>query len=60
MGKYGTVYQTKIKSNEVNMVIFSTLSSKLSEITNNTDLLKATSGFLKTGIGCYGRKINKV
>ena len=53
-------YQTKIKSHEVNMVIFSGLSSKLSKITNNTDLLKASSGFFKIGNGCYGGRINKV
>ena len=53
-------YQTKIKSHEVNMVIFSGLSSKLSKITNNTDLLKAASGFFKIGSGCYGGRINKV
>ena len=53
-------YQTKIKSHEVNMVIFSGLSSKLSKITNNADLLKVTSGFFKIGSGCYGGRINKV
>jgi len=53
-------YQTKIKSNEVNRVLFSELSSKLSKITNNTDLLKAASGFFKIGNGCYGGRINKV
>ena len=53
-------YQTKIKSHEVNMVIFSGLSSKLSEITNNNDLLKAASGFFKIGSGCYSGKINRV
>ena len=53
-------YQTKIQSHEVNMVIFSGLSSKLSKITNNTDLLKAASGFFKIGSGCYGGRINKV
>ena len=53
-------YQTKIKSHEVNMVIFSGLSTKLSKITNNQDLLKATSGFFKIGSGCYGGRINKV
>ena len=52
-------YQTKIKSSEVNRVIFSGLSSKLSKITNNRDLLKATSGFFKIGNGCYGGRINK-
>ena len=53
-------YQTKIKSHEVNLVIFSGLSSKLSKITNNTDLLKASSGYFKIGSGCYGGRINKV
>ena len=53
-------YQTKIQSNEVNRVLFSGLSSKLSKITNNHDLLKATSGFFKIGNGCYGGRINKV
>ena len=59
-GKIWHPYQTKIKSHEVNMVIFSGLSSKLSTITNNTDLLKASSGFFKIGSGCYGGRINKV
>jgi len=61
--KDGTVwhqYQTKIKSNEVNRVLFSGLSSKLSNIDNNHNLLKATSGFFKIGNGCYGGRINKV
>ena len=59
-GKIWHPYQTKIKSHEVNMVLFTGLSSKLSRITNNTDLLKATSGFFKIGSGCYGGRINKV
>ena len=59
-GKIWHPYQTKIKSHEVNMVIFSGLSTKLSKITNNRDLLKATSGFFKIGSGCYGGRINKV
>ena len=59
-GKIWHQYQTKIKSHEVNMVIFSGLSSKLSKITNNSDLLKASSGFFKIGSGCYGGRINKV
>ena len=59
-GKIWHPYQTTIKSNEVNMVIFSGLSSKLSKLTNNPDLLKATSGFFKIGSGCYGGRINKV
>ena len=59
-GKIWHPYQTKIKSHEVNMVLFSGLSSKLSRITNNEDLLKASSGFFKIGSGCYGGRINKV
>ena len=53
-------YQTKIKSYEVNMVLFSGLSTKLSRITSNADLLKAASGFFRIGSGCYGGRINKV
>ena len=59
-GKIWHPYQTKIKSHEVNMVLFSGLSSKLSGITNNADLLKAASGFFRIGSGCYGGRINKV
>ena len=59
-GKIWHKYQTKIKSNEVNRVIFSGFSSKLSKITNNRDLLKAASGFFKIGNGCYGGRIKKV
>ena len=59
-GKKWHPYQTKIKSHEVNMVLFSGLSSKLSRITNNADLLKAASGFFRIGSGCYGGRINKV
>ena len=59
-GKIWHQYQTKIKSYEVNMVLFSGLSSKLSRITNNADLLKAVSGFFRIGSGCYGGRINKV
>jgi len=58
-GKIWHQYQTKIKSHEVNMVIFSGLSSKLLKFTDNTDLLKASSGFFKIGSGCYGGRINK-
>ena len=53
-------YQTEIKSHEVNKVLFSGLSSKLSEVSNERELLKATSGFFEIGNGCYGGRINKV
>ena len=59
-GKIWHRYQNKIKSHEVNMVIFSGLSSKLAKITNEKDLLKASSGFFKIGNECYGGRINKV
>ena len=59
-GKIWHQYQKKIQSNEVNRVLFSGLSSNLSKITNNYDLLKAASGFFKIGNGCYGGRINKV
>ena len=59
-GKIWHPYQTKIKSHEVNRVLFHGLSTKLSKITSEKDLIKATSGFFKIGNGCYGGRINKV
>ena len=59
-GKIWHKYQTKIKSNEVNMVIFSGLSSELSKITNERNVLKATSGFFRIGNECYGGRLKKV
>ena len=58
-GRIWHQYQKEIQSSEVNRVLFSELSSKLSKITNNNDLLEATSGFFKIGNGCYGGRINK-
>ena len=52
-------YQNKIKANQVNRALFSNLSLKLSKITNDMDLLKATSGFFKIGNQCNGGKIKK-
>ena len=52
-------YQNKVKANQVNRALFSNLSMKLSKITNDTDLLKGTSGFFKIGNQCNGGKINK-
>ena len=51
-------YQNKVKANQVNRVLFSNLSMKLSKITNDIDLLKGTSGFFKIGNHCNGGKIN--
>ena len=53
-------YQSKIKSHQVNKVLFSGLSSKLSKVTSERDLLKATSSFFKIGSGCHGGRIKKV
>ena len=52
-------YQNKIKANQVNRALFSNLSLKLSEISNDIDLLKGTSSFFKIGNYCNGGKINK-
>ena len=52
-------YQNKVKANQVNRVLFSNLSMKLLEITNDIDLLKGTSGFFKIGNQCNGGRINK-
>ena len=53
-------HQKKIKSYEVNKVFFYGLATKLSNITNENELIKATSGFFKIGNECYGGRINKV
>ena len=52
-------YQNKIKANQVNRALFSNLSLKLSEVTNDIDLLKGTSSFFKIGNYCNGGRINK-
>ncbi len=52
-------YQDKIEAFEVNKVLFSGLTSKLSKISNERNLLKATSDFFKIGKGCYGGRLNK-
>ena len=53
-------FQNEIKAYEVNKVLFSGLTTKLSKITDDKVLLKATSGFFKIGNECYGGRINKV
>tara|TARA_Y100001978_G_scaffold102751_1_gene91916 strand:+ start:1249 stop:1686 length:438 start_codon:yes stop_codon:yes gene_type:complete len=53
-------YQNRFKSYEVNKVHFYGLASKLSKLTNEKELIKATSGFFKIGNECYGGRINKV
>tara|TARA_Y100001970_G_scaffold163565_1_gene199911 strand:- start:7133 stop:7555 length:423 start_codon:yes stop_codon:yes gene_type:complete len=59
-GRIWHPYQEEIKSNEVNRVLFSGLALKLSGITNEKNILKATSGFFKIGNECYGGRLNKV
>ncbi len=53
-------YQKNIKSHQVNRVFFYGLASKLSNVSNEIDLLRATSGFFKIGNECYGGRIKKV
>ena len=52
-------YQNEIKANQVNRVLFSNLSFKLSKIIDDEDLLRGTSGFFKIGSQCNGGKIKK-
>ena len=53
-------YQNKFKSYEVNKVLFYGLGSKLSKVTDEKDLIKASSSFFRIGNECYGGRINKV
>ena len=59
-GKIWNRYQNSIKSHEVNRVLFSGLSTKLAKFTNESELLKGTSGFFKIGNECYGGRTKKV
>ena len=52
-------YQNIILSKDVNRAIFSGLSSKLNLFTNDSEILKASSGFFKIGSTCYGGRLNK-
>ena len=52
-------YQNKIKSSNVNRVLFSGLAYSLNSILKDRDLLKASSDFFYIGKGCYGGKIKK-
>ena len=52
-------YQNKIKSSNVNRVLFSGLAYSLNSILKDRDLLKASSDFFNIGKGCYGGKIKK-
>tara|TARA_Y100000589_G_C26795111_1_gene483365 strand:+ start:55 stop:474 length:420 start_codon:yes stop_codon:yes gene_type:complete len=52
-------YQNKIKSENVNRVLFSSLAYSLNLISKDRDLLEASSGFFNIGPGCYGGRIKK-
>ncbi len=52
-------FQNKIKSENVNRVLFSGLASSLNLISKDGDLLEASSGFFNIGQGCYGGRIKK-
>ena len=52
-------YQSKIKSENINRVLFSGLAYNLNSISKETNLLKAASGFFEIGKGCYGGRLKK-
>tara|TARA_B100000212_G_scaffold287136_1_gene227915 strand:- start:89 stop:508 length:420 start_codon:yes stop_codon:yes gene_type:complete len=53
-------FQNKIKSENVNRVLFSGLAYSLNSIIKDNDLLKASSDFFYIGQGCYGGRLKKV
>ena len=53
-------FQNKIKSENVNRVLFSGLAYSLNSILKDKDLLKASSDFFNIGKGCHGGRIKKV
>jgi len=53
-------FQSKIKSENVNRVLFSGLAYNLNSILKDRDLLKASSDFFYIGKGCYGGRLKKV
>ena len=53
-------FQNKIKSENVNRVLFSGLAYSLNSILKDKDLLKASSDFFIIGQGCYGGRLKKV
>jgi len=53
-------FQNKIKSENVNRVLFSGLAYSINSIIKDSDLLKASSGFFNIGEGCYGGRLKKV
>ena len=53
-------YQSRIKSEEINRVIFTGLNSQIKLILNDFETLKATAGFFEIGSECYGGRINKI
>ncbi len=53
-------FQNKIKSENVNRVLFSGLAFSLNSISKDRDLLKASSDFFNIGKGCHGGRFKKV
>ena len=53
-------FQNKIKSENVNRVLFSGLAYSLNSILKDKELLKASSDFFNIGQGCYGGRLKKV
>ena len=53
-------FQNKIKSENVNRVLFSGLAYSLNSISKDKDLLKASSDFFNIGQGCNGGRLKKV
>ena len=53
-------FQSKIKSENVNRVLFSGLAYSLNSISKDRNLLKASSDFFNIGQGCYGGRLKKV
>ena len=53
-------YQNKIKSENINRVLFPGLAYSLNSILKDSDLLKASSDFFNIGKGCYGGRLKKV
>ena len=53
-------FQSKIKSENVNRVLFTGLAYNLNSILKDRDLLKASSDFFNIGKGCYGGRLKKV
>jgi len=52
--------KTSIRSEDLNRVIFSGLTSVINSNTNDFALIESSKGFFKIGKGCYGGRIRKL